>query len=66
MSVKFKDKEAAMSAPKRTITAENVHIEDGVFVDENGNIASEIIKHLLTPIDNFKITIAFELPEDNE
>ena len=34
MAVKNKDKGATVSAPSRTITADEVRIENGVFVDE--------------------------------
>lgn len=46
MAVKNKDKGATVSAPSRTITAEGVHIENGVFVDEEGNIAERVSKLL--------------------
>ena len=67
MSVKNKDKSATVSAPSRTITAEGVHIENGVFVDEEGNIAERVAGLLVNPSDCFKVTIKIELPgEDAE
>ena len=56
MAVKNKDKGATVSAPSRTITAEGVHIENGVFVDEEGNIADRVSKLLLNSNDVFKIS----------
>lgn len=67
MVVKNKDKGATVSAPSRTIIAEGVHIENGVFVDEEGNIAERVAGLLVNPSDCFKVTIKIELPgEDAE
>ena len=66
MAVKNKDKGATVSAASRTITADKVHIENGVFVDEEGNIAERVAKLLLNPTDSFKVTIKIELPDDDE
>lgn len=65
--VKKKDKETTISAATRTITAEGVHIENGLFVDEGGNIASKIAEYLLNPNDVFNVTIRIALTDkDNE
>ena len=65
MSVKNKDKGATVSAPSRTITADGVHIENGVFVDEEGNIAERVSKLLLNSNDVFKVTIKIDLPDED-
>ena len=65
MAVKNKDKGATVCAPSRTITAEGVHIENGVFVDEEGNIADRVSKLLLNSNDVFKVTIKIELPDED-
>ena len=65
MAVKNKDKGATVSAASRTITADSVHIENGVFVDEEGNIAERIAELLLNPTDSFKVTIKIELPDED-
>ena len=62
MSVKNKDKGATVSAPSRTITADEVRIENGVFVDEEGNIAERVAGLRVKPSDCFKVTIKIELP----
>ena len=64
MAVKNKDKGATISAPSRTITADDVTIHDGLFVDENGNIAERVAELLVNPSDTFKVTIKIELPSD--
>ena len=64
MSVKNKDKGATVSAASRTITADEVRIENGVFVDEEGNIAERVAGLLVNPTDSFKVTIKFELPDE--
>ena len=65
MAVKNKDKGATVSAASRTITADKVHIENGVFVDEEGNIAERVAGLLLNPTDSFKVTIKIELPDED-
>lgn len=65
MSVKNKDKGATVSAASRTITADKVHIENGVFVDEEGNIAERVAGLLVNPSDCFKVTIKIELPDED-
>ena len=64
MSVKNKDKGATVSAASRTITADEVRIENGVFVDEEGNIAERVAELLVSPSDCFKVTIKIELPDE--
>ena len=66
MAVKNKDKGATVSAPSRTITAEGVHIENGVFVDEEGNITDRVSKLLLNSNDVFKLSIKVDLPDEVE
>ena len=67
MAVNKKDKATTVSAASRTITADKVHIENGVFVDEEGNIAERVAGLLVNPSDCFKVTIKIELPgEDAE
>lgn len=65
MAVKNKDKGTTVSAASRTITADGVHIENGVFVDEEGNIAERVSKLLLNPNDTFKVTIKIELSSED-
>ena len=66
MAVKNKDKGTTVSAPSRTITADEVRIENGVFVDEEGNIAERVAGLLVNPTDAFKVTIKIELPSDED
>ena len=66
MAVKNKDKGATVSAPSRTITADGVHIENGTFVDEEGNIAERVSKLLLNSNDVFKVTIKIDLPDEEK
>ena len=65
MAVTNKDKGATVSAASRTITADEVRIENGVFVDEEGNIAERVAGLLLKPTDSFKVTIKIELPDED-
>lgn len=65
MAVKNKDKEATVSVATRTITADNVSIENGLFVDEQGNIADRVSELLINPEDKIKVTIKFDLPDSD-
>ena len=66
MAVKNKDKGATVSAPSRTITADEVRIDNSAFVDEEGNIAERVAELLVNPSDSFKVTIKIELPDEEE
>ena len=64
MSVKNKDKGATVSSPSRTIIADKVRIENGLFVDDEGNISERVANLLLNPSDAFKLAIKVELPDE--
>ena len=66
MAVNKKDKATTVSAASRTITADGVRIENGMFVDDEGNISGRVAEFLLNPTDSFKVTIKFELPDEKE
>ena len=66
MAVNKKDKATTVSAASRTITADGVRIENGMFVDDEGNIAERVAGLLVNPSDCFKVTIKFELPDEKE
>lgn len=66
MPVTNKDKGTTISAASRTITADSVYIENGIFVDEEGNIAERVAEKLINLEDSFKVTIKIELPDKNE
>lgn len=66
MAVNKKDKATTVSAASRTITADKVRIENGVFVDEEGNIAERVAGLLVNPSDTFKLAIKVELPDEEK
>ena len=66
IAVNKKDKATTVSAASRTITADGVRIENGMFVDDEGNISERVAEFLLNPADSFKVTIKFELPDEEE
>ena len=66
MAVNKKDKATTVSAASRTITADGVRIENSMFMDDEGNISERVAEFLLNPTDNFKVTIKFELPDEEE
>ena len=66
MAVNKKDKATTVSAASRTITADGVRIENGMFMDDEGNISERVAEFLLNPSHTFKVTIKFELPDEEE
>lgn len=62
--VKKKDKAGSMSSATRTITATDIKIENGVMVDENGDVVSQISNYLPEDIESFKLTIKFEISDE--
>lgn len=65
MAVNKKDKATTVSAASRTITADGVRIENGMFVDDEGNISERVAGLLVNPTDVFKVTIKIDLPEED-
>ena len=61
--IKYKDSKKTINFAKRTITISNVTIKDGLFVDEDGNIANRLSELLISPVDGINMSIKFELPE---
>lgn len=62
--VKKKDKQGVAPSSTRTITATEVTIRDNMFVDEEGNIAEKIAAFIPETIETFKITIKFDIADD--
>lgn len=62
--VSKKDKVGVRPASTRTITATDVKIINGQFVDEEGNIAEKISEYIPDDIETFKITIKFDINDD--
>lgn len=62
--VKKKDKIGIRPSSTRTITATDVNIVNGCFVDEDGNIADKIAEFIPENIETFKITIKFDISDD--
>lgn len=48
---------------KKNITISDVSIEDGVFTDEEGNIAERLAAEL-DGINSFTVKISIEVPDD--
>ena len=66
MAVNKKDKATTVSAASRTITADGVRIENGMFVDDEGNISERVAGLLVNPSDTFKLAIKVELPDEEK
>ena len=62
MAVKNKDKGATVSAPSRTITADEVRIDNGVFVYNLGSGKGSSVKEIVTTfeqVNNLKLNYKF-------
>ena len=66
MALTFKDTESKKTVAKRTVKITNVHINNGIFEDEEGNIANRLEEVLIPDLDAFDIAIKFELPEEED
>jgi hypothetical protein len=64
MAVTYKVKPASTSIAKKNIKASDVRIENGTFVDEDGNIVDRILEQLPESTETFTITISVEVDED--
>jgi len=63
--VKVKNVESKVSPSKINITATDIAVVNGVFEDENGNIAQEIDAILKeNGVDTFTLKISIELPTE--
>lgn len=60
--IKVKELKAKTTAAKRTISVTEVSIENGVFVDEEGNIAEKVLEKLPENTGKFTLSICVELP----
>ena len=64
MAVTYKVKPASITIAKKNIKASDVRIENGTFVDEDGNIADRILEQLPEGAETFTIAISVEVDED--
>lgn len=62
--IKVKESKAKTTAAKRTITVTEVSIEDGIFVDEEGNIAGKVLEKLPKHTGKLKLSFCIELPDE--
>lgn len=64
--IKVKETSAKTTPAKRSITVSGVRIENGVFVDEEGNIVDSVLEVLPDVGSIFDIKIAIELDDEEE
>lgn len=63
--VEKKDKAGKKTSSTRTIKATEVKIENGFFVDEEGNIADKVKDLIPDGFDTFTMTIKFDIPDED-
>lgn len=62
--VDSKIKKATVSAAKKNITASDVRIENGAFVDDEGSIVDRIAEKLPEGTTTFDIKISIEISDE--
>lgn len=62
--IKVKESKAKTTVAKRTISITEVSIENGVFVDEEGNIAEKVLEKLPEHTGKLTLSICVELPDE--
>lgn len=64
MAVKITNTDAKVSAPKRTITIKGAIVKDLKFVDETGDVTSQVLDEIPENLKTIDIKITIELPEE--
>lgn len=62
--VKVKNSEAKQTVAKRTITVTGVSVDMLRFVDEDGDVTSDVLDQIPKCYETVDIKITVELPED--
>ena len=60
----IKETPSKISAPKKTITVKCAIVKDLKFVDETGDITSEVLSAIPDEFETIDIKITLELPEE--
>ena len=66
MAVTVKDTERKVTAPKRTITVKGAVVNDLRFVDETGDVTSQVVEQIPKDLQAIDVKISIELDSESE
>ena len=66
MSVTVKNTESKVTAPKRTITVKGAVVNDLRFVDETGDVTSQVLEQIPKDLQTIDVKISIELDSESE
>ena len=66
MAVTVKNTESKVTAPKRTITVKGAVVKDLRFVDETGDVTSQVLEQIPKDLQTIDVKISIELGSESE
>ncbi len=66
MSVTVKNIESKVTTPKRTITVKGAIVKDLKFVDETGDVTSQVFEQIPEDLQTIDVKISIELDSESE
>ena len=66
MAVTVKNTESKVTAPKRTITVKGAVVNDLRFVDETGDVTSQVLEQIPKDLQFIDVKISIELDSESE
>ena len=66
MAVTVKNTESKVTAPKRTITVKGAVVNDLRFVDETGDVTSQVVEQIPKDLQAIDVKISIELDSESE
>ena len=66
MAVTVKNTESKVTAPKRTITVKGAVVNDLRFVDETGDVTSQVLEQIPKDLQTIDVKISIELDSESE
>ena len=66
MAVTVKNTESKVTAPKRTMTVKGAVVNDLRFVDETGDVTSQVLEQIPEDLQTIDVKISIELDSESE
>ena len=66
MAVTVKNTESKVTAPKRTITVKGAVVNDLRFIDETGDVTSQVLEQIPEDLQTIDVKISIELDSESE
>ena len=66
MAVTVKNTESKVTAPKRTITVKGAVVNDLRFVDETGDVTSQVLEQIPEDLQTIDVKISIELDSESK